>query len=76
MDTEYLVELQVVLEPVGLPWVQVCAPGFTKSQQLTGTTSFDIRFESNAPSCSLSIVHFGKQDLDPDTAVIIKKISF
>lgn len=76
MDTECCVELRVILEPVGQPWVAIDANGWGKVQQLTETTEFDLKFYAPPGVCNLSIEHFKKDNNDPTTAVIIKKISF
>lgn len=76
MATEYRVELQIVLEPVGQPWVSVVANGQNKTQQLTQTTEFNFNFAVEQGTCNLAVHHFDKTDNDPSTAVIIKSISF
>jgi len=75
MATEYPVQMQVILEPVGKPWVSVDADGWGRTQQLTETTEFDLEFDAQ-DQCCLKIEHFKKEDNDPTTAVVIKQISF
>ena len=75
MVTEYPVKMCVILEPVGEPWVDVAVGGRGEVQQLTKITSFDFEFNAR-DRCCLTIKHFKKADNDPDTAVIIKSISF
>lgn len=75
MATEYPVKMRVTLEPVGEPWVDVDVEGWGRIQRLTEPTDFDFEFDAQ-DRCCLKIEHFKKADNDPDTAVIIKQISF
>lgn len=74
-DTEYLVRLHVVLEPVGQPWVNIDVGGQHSGQQLLAQQKFDFEFTARR-ACDLKITHFAKSDLDPSTAVIVKEIGF
>ena len=73
MTTE--VKMRVTLEPVGKPWVIAEANGQGQLQQLVTTTDFSFNFRANDSGC-LKVTHFNKADHDPDTAVIVKSISF
>jgi hypothetical protein len=74
MATEYTVKMRVTLEPVGQPWINLDVEGQKIIQLLDKTTEFD--FELNARDrCCLKVEHFGKDQNDQDTAVIIKSIS-
>ena len=75
MTTEYPIKVRVTLEPVGCPWVIVQADGQGQLQQLVTTTDFTFKYRAQEHSY-LKVEHFKKADDDPDTAVIIKQISF
>ena len=71
-----LVQLELTLEPVCLPWVEVVLNGIKHHQQLTQATSFVFEFETDAQQLQLTVAHTNKLVNDPSTAVIIKKLSF
>jgi hypothetical protein len=75
MPTENLVKIQLELEPVGTPWVTITAGDQTVDQLLSTTSKFDFEF-SASDSSSISVVHRGKLDDDPSTAVIVRHLSF
>lgn len=75
MVTEYSVKMQVVLEPIGTPWAKINVCNQQQTLQLTETKCFDFEFQAQ-DQCCLKVEHFDKTDLDPDTAVIVKQISF
>jgi hypothetical protein len=75
MNTEYQVKMSVTLEPVDIPWVTVGINEQQFSQKLHKTSTFDFDFKARE-RCCLKIEHFGKDDNDPSTAVIVKEISF
>ena len=76
MDIEYLVNMSVTLEPVRNPWVKISVGHHVRTQQLTQTETFNFKFASEQSTCLLEIEHFEKIDNDPDTAVVVKDISF
>lgn len=76
MDTEFLVQLSVTLEPVGCPYVLLQLPGHCVTQRLDTTTRFDFEFRSPATKCRLKLQHLDKSDNDQNTAVIVKAVDF
>jgi hypothetical protein len=75
MITEYPVEIELQLTPVGLPWVQIQVANHTQQLQLTHTKTFKFNF-SAAGSQSIVIKHYDKHITDRDTAVVIDRVSF
>lgn len=75
MATEYPVEMCVTLEPVGQPWVIIDANGQGQLQKLLVETDFSFSFDA-VDQAVLRVEHFEKPDHDPNTAVIVKNISF
>jgi hypothetical protein len=75
MDTDYPVKLQIILEPVGQPWIEIAVEDQTVIQQLTKTTNFDFEFVAKTQS-SICVTHYNKLPTDPTTAVIVKRLSF
>jgi hypothetical protein len=75
MATEYPVQMTVTLEPVQSPYITIAVDKIVYNQQLSTTTSFDFEFVAVDQS-SLVIEHHSKSDMDPDTAVIIRRIEF
>lgn len=75
MVIEYPIRLQVKLVPVGNPWTKISVGNFNQTQQLNKPAEFDFEFVGHGVCC-LTIEHFNKQPVDPDTAVIIENISF
>jgi hypothetical protein len=76
MDTECLVMMHVVLEPVGQPWISVKANNnLYHIKQLTTCETFNFEFYTSG-SCVLQVAHFDKSDCDPTTAVIVKEVGF
>lgn len=75
MATEYPVKMSVALEPVGKPWVIIEVNGQGQLQQLVVETDFNFDFRADK-TARLTVQHFNKSDLDPVTAVIVKRISF
>lgn len=74
-DTEHLVRMHVVLEPVEQPWVSIVVGDQCRIQQLTETAKFDFEFTA-VGSCNLKITHFDKAEHDATTAVVVKEIGF
>lgn len=73
MATEYNVEISVTLRPVGQPWVKVSAGPIHKTLQLNQATEIQFDFDYSE-NFVLAVEHFGKPDLDPDTAVEITDV--
>jgi len=71
-----LVQLELTLEPVQQPWVQVALNGIQRHQQLTQTTTFVFEFETDLRQLQLTVTHANKLPTDPSTAVIVKQLSF
>jgi hypothetical protein len=71
-----LVQLELTLEPVQQPWVQVALNGIQRHQQLTQTTTFVFEFETDLRQLQLAVTHTNKLPTDPSTAVIVKQLSF
>jgi hypothetical protein len=76
MATEYLVNVEVSLRPVGEPWVTVSVHSQSHTIHLTEPTKVAFDFHAQAGSCELKVCHFGKTEFDVATAVEIEKISF
>jgi hypothetical protein len=75
MAIEYQVKLRVRLKPIGRPWVKVCVGDRHLTKQLEESTDFEYELDAT-DSITLSIEHFNKSELDPDTAVEIINIEF
>ena len=75
MTTEYPVRMTVTLEPVQSPYITIAVDKIVYNQQLSTTTSFDFEFVA-VDQTSLILEHHSKSDMDPDTAVIIRRIEF
>lgn len=75
MIIDYQVKMSVVLEPVDQPWVSIGVDNQQITRRLDKTSRFDFDFLANT-SCFLKIEHFGKDNNDPTTAVIVKEINF
>lgn len=74
-NTEFLVRMHVVLEPVAQPWTEIAVGPHSHTQPLQRTQRFDFEFTANGHS-TISITHFDKHHNDPVTAVIVKEIGF
>ena len=75
MDTDQLVQLCVVLRPIGHPCVKVSANEILKTTQLVDVTSFEFEFKTHSDS-SLVIEHCNKDAADAVTAVEFVSVSF
>jgi hypothetical protein len=71
-----LVQLELTLEPVHLPWIEVALDDIKYTQQLTKETAFVFEFETDAQQLLLTVTHSNKLPNDPSTAVIVKQLSF
>jgi hypothetical protein len=71
-----LVQLELILEPVYLPWVEVALNGIKYTQQLAKETAFVFEFETDVQQLLLTVTHSNKLPNDPSTAVIVKQLSF
>ena len=74
MATE--VRICVTLVPVGEPWVAVSTIDTCRRQQLTEPTKFEFEYMADCVDQFLSVRHFGKNNQDPNTAVIVKDVGF
>jgi hypothetical protein len=70
------VQLEILLHPVGRPWIDISVHSNQTVQQLNKDTVFRFDFETKNSRECLSIAHFGKDSDDAESAVIIKQISF
>jgi len=75
MAIDYAVKLQIVLEPVGTPWLSIEAGNQRIQQQLFCQTQFEFDFVASSQT-HIKVTHFNKPSNDPSTAVIIKSIAF
>ena len=71
----YKVRLDVLLEPVGSPFVKVSCGGETKTLRLSdGAVWTKFEFKQSAGPANLSVELIEKQSTDPTTAVIVKSV--
>ena len=75
MATEYPVTVKICLRPIGQPWVKVGLDDHHQTKQLTTLTDFEYDIDAT-DTVTLTVEHFDKSDMDPDTAVEIVSISF
>jgi len=69
------VKMSVTLEPIDHPCIIIDLNGQWQMHNLTDTTDFDFDFQAQDSVC-LKIMHINKPEMDADTAVVVKKISF
>ena len=75
MVTEYPVRIKICLRPIGQPWVKIGLDNDLITKQLVTVTDFEYEVDA-ADSVLLTVEHFDKNDMDPDTAVEIVSVSF
>lgn len=76
MAIMYEVKIDVLLKPIGCPWIRASVGNQIHTQQLQQPTEISFNFSKAIGPCALTIEHFDKAEYDAVTAVSIEKISF